>query len=296
MLTNRQKTLLNTLVEDFVESGVPVGSKTLMNKHQLSISSATIRAELKKLEEQGFIEKTHISSGRVPSIEGYRHYIRMLQHEHQATAVSQADSDVLADKVAQDMHYFSVVTGYYTARTLEAIHIAAVGHALLIVLIYNDGDVDHDQLEWKETLTMEEIKQLNDYLNAELHQLDSIQAPFNSRLVSFVENYVKMRLAKPAPVIHRAGQEFLFDTVTHHELNHFKDLLVFIESDAFICKLISMNDNLINVKIGQEIDDKLSNVSLVTKPVQTETFDGRVAVMGPLMMSYRKVFEGLSAL
>ncbi|GGB04530.1 hypothetical protein ERX37_01915 [Macrococcus hajekii] len=295
MLTNRQETLLNTLVEDFVESGVPVGSKTLMTNHQLSISSATIRAELKKLEEQGFIQKTHISSGRIPSLEGYRHYIRTLQHEHQDAMIQREDVEQLADYIAADMHYFSVVTGH-KERTLKSIHIAAVSRSLLIVLIYSDGDVDHEQLDWHETVTMEEIQQINEYLNAVLYESNAIKAPFNTRLVSFIEEYVDKRLAAPDPVIHRAGQEFLFEAVAHHDVQHIKNLLSFIESDAFISKLISMNDDLINVRIGQEIDARLTNVSLVTKPVHTSDFDGRVAVMGPIVMSYRKVFESLSAL
>ena len=61
MLTNRQRQLLLTIVEDYLQSGIPVGSKTLLNKHQLDISAATVRAEMKRLEDQGLIEKTHSS-------------------------------------------------------------------------------------------------------------------------------------------------------------------------------------------------------------------------------------------
>ncbi|TDL98154.1 hypothetical protein ERX27_04450 [Macrococcus brunensis] len=295
MLTNRQKTLLNTLVEDFVESGVPVGSHTLMNKHQLAISSATIRAEMKKLEEQGFIEKTHISSGRIPSIEGYKHYISTLQTEHDASAVSHENFDELADKLAADTHYFSVVTGYYKARKIEAIHLATVAHSLLIIFIYSDGEVEHEQLGWQSPLSMEELLELNQYFNAMIHHENTTYTPLNKQLVSMINHYVNRRLKKPDPVIYKAGQEFLFDAVPQ-DLDGVRDLLSYIESDTFIYKLISMNDDLINVKIGQEIDDSLNHVSLVTKPVQTEDIDGRVAVVGPIMMSYRKVFEGLSAL
>ena len=295
MLTNRQKILLNTLVEDFVESGVPVGSRTLMNKHQLTISSATIRAEMKKLEEQGFIEKTHISSGRIPSIEGYKHYISTLQTEHAASTVSHENFDELADKVAADTHYFAVVTGYHKARKIAAIHLAAVAHSLLIVLIYSDGEVEHEQLGWHSPLSAEELLELNQYFNAVLHHENITFTPLNKQLVSMVNHYVNRRLDKPDPVIHKAGQEFLFDAVPK-DLDGVRELMSYIESDLFIAKLISMNDDLINVKIGQEIDDKLNHVSLVTKPVQTEEVDGRVAVIGPIKMSYRKVFEGLSAL
>ncbi|KHF31250.1 Heat-inducible transcription repressor HrcA [Anoxybacillus sp. BCO1] len=67
MLTDRQLLILKIIVDDFIRSGQPVGSRTLSKKEQITFSSATIRNEMADLEELGFIEKTHISSGRVPS-------------------------------------------------------------------------------------------------------------------------------------------------------------------------------------------------------------------------------------
>ena len=75
MLTDRQLLILQVIVDDFIQSAQPVGSRSLSKKEEISFSSATIRNEMADLEELGFIEKTHTSSGRVPSEKGYRYYV-----------------------------------------------------------------------------------------------------------------------------------------------------------------------------------------------------------------------------
>ena len=75
MLSNRQKLILKAIVEEYVESNEPVGSKVLTEKPYLDFSSATIRYDMQDLEENGYLEKTHTSSGRVPSQKGYRYYV-----------------------------------------------------------------------------------------------------------------------------------------------------------------------------------------------------------------------------
>ena len=75
MLTDRQLLILQVIVDDFIQSAQPVGSRSLAKKEEISFSSATIRNEMADLEELGFIEKTHTSSGRIPSEKGYRYYV-----------------------------------------------------------------------------------------------------------------------------------------------------------------------------------------------------------------------------
>ncbi|MCY8585592.1 heat-inducible transcriptional repressor HrcA, partial [Bacillus haynesii] len=75
MLTNRQLLILQVIVNDFIRSAQPVGSRTLSKKEDITFSSATIRNEMADSEELGFIEKTHSSSGRIPSEKGYRYYV-----------------------------------------------------------------------------------------------------------------------------------------------------------------------------------------------------------------------------
>lgn len=75
MLTDRQVLIFQVIVDDFIRSAQPIGSRSLSKKEEISFSSATIRNEMADLEEMGFIEKTHTSSGRIPSEKGYRFYV-----------------------------------------------------------------------------------------------------------------------------------------------------------------------------------------------------------------------------
>ena len=83
MLSNRQIEIFKAIVDEFIVSAEPVGSKTLMEKYNLPYSSATIRNEMVELETRGLLEKTHTSSGRVPSIEGYRFYVEYLMEKRE---------------------------------------------------------------------------------------------------------------------------------------------------------------------------------------------------------------------
>ncbi len=89
MLTNRQLLILQVIINDFIKSAQPVGSRTLSKKDEITFSSATIRNEMADLEELGFIEKTHSSSGRVPSEKGYRYYV-----DHLLSPVKLTKSDL----------------------------------------------------------------------------------------------------------------------------------------------------------------------------------------------------------
>ncbi|KAA1040061.1 heat-inducible transcription repressor HrcA [Macrococcus equipercicus] len=307
MLTNRQQSLLNTIVEDFVESGMPVGSKALMANHQLTISPATIRAEMKRLEAQGFIEKTHTSSGRRPSVEGYKHYIRSLQQElHSDAVIIHANNHrQLAEHMAEETQYVSVITGYHRNAGLSDIHLTAFHNHLLLIVVYQNGDIDHQQIIWQKQLTQEQLTLLNRYLYERLDELNNLQleddfqpvdVPVEQQLLKTIISWIIRRMTTRDPVKYIAGRKFIFDSLPSNDIDAIKHTLTFIDSSALIKKLNSMNDNLVNVKIGQEIDDTLQNVSLITAPVVSEGFLGRLAVIGPVQMSYRRVFEELKAL
>ena len=78
MLSDRRKRVLESIIAEFIESAAPVGSKALIQKYDIPYSSATVRNEMMQLEEMGLLEKTHTSSGRIPSEAGYRFYIESL--------------------------------------------------------------------------------------------------------------------------------------------------------------------------------------------------------------------------
>jgi len=130
MLTDRQLHLLNVIVEDFVDSGSPIGSKKLIEQHNLNVSPATIRAEMKRLEDHGLIEKMHSSSGRIPSEAGYKFYVEALQNEfpyEENFFIDQTnfvDFRMLAKDIAMDTQYLSIATTTeIDKRSISQIHL-----------------------------------------------------------------------------------------------------------------------------------------------------------------------------
>src|SRR3954454_3270826 len=101
MLTDRQLLILQVIVDDFIQFAQPVGSRSLAKKDEISFSSATIRNEMADLEELGFLEKTHTSSGRVPSEKGYRYYVDHLLSPH---ALKMNDIELLKSVFAEKIY------------------------------------------------------------------------------------------------------------------------------------------------------------------------------------------------
>src|SRR5574344_2508111 len=118
MITNRQKELLKKIVEEYVKTVKPVGSKSLCE--ELDCSSATIRSEMASLEDLGYLEKTHISSGRIPSEKGYRYYVDNIMQPKELTGddmlklqtIFHNNTLILSDAIAQSMEIIAQLTNY----------------------------------------------------------------------------------------------------------------------------------------------------------------------------------------
>ncbi|HAR3597138.1 TPA: HrcA family transcriptional regulator, partial [Staphylococcus aureus] len=127
MITDRQLSILNAIVEDYVDFGQPVGSKTLIERHNLNVSPATIRNEMKQLEDLNYIEKTHSSSGRSPSQLGFRYYVNRLleQTSHQKTNKLRRLNQLLVENqydVSSALTYFADELSNISQYTTLVVH------------------------------------------------------------------------------------------------------------------------------------------------------------------------------
>lgn len=153
MLTERRSTLLNLIVEDYVETALPVGSQYIVKRHRMPFSSATIRNEMARLEDEGFITQPHTSAGRVPSDKGYRYYVEALMAEeelgrderetirhqfHQAEHDLEQWFQLAAAVLAQQLRTFAVVTAPRSRETrLKHVQLVSLQEwsALLVVVL-----------------------------------------------------------------------------------------------------------------------------------------------------------------
>jgi heat-inducible transcriptional repressor len=130
-LTQRQVDILKTIIQEYTETGGPVGSEILEKKYKLGVSPATIRNEMVELEKKGYLNKTHFSSGRVPSSKGYRFYIKNIMKEKELSTV---------DEVAYKHSIWDERDKEYKMFT-QATRVLAQKTGLLSLITTNSGDL-----------------------------------------------------------------------------------------------------------------------------------------------------------
>ena len=132
--TKRAASILSLIVEDYVESAQPIGSKALVDRHDLGFSSATVRSEMAALENEGLITHPHTSAGRIPSSEGYRYYVGTLMGENQLS--SQEKMTILHQfhQSAPDLNRLASLSASVLAHALQNVAIATTPHMDMVSL------------------------------------------------------------------------------------------------------------------------------------------------------------------
>src|SRR5262245_8432756 len=183
MLNERRANLLNLIVEEYVDSAVPVGSKNIVEKHRIPYSSATVRIEMARLEEEGYIGQPHTSAGRVPSDKGYRYYVEslmaeeelaqqereMIRHQfHQAERDLEEWFQLAAAVLAHSVRNFAVVTSPRSRETrLRHVQLVAL-HELsaLLVVVLQEARIRQQVINFVEPLDQEALNVAANRLNA----------------------------------------------------------------------------------------------------------------------------------
>ena len=174
MLSDRQKLILKAIIEDYVTSNEPVGSKALTEKPYLDFSSATIRYDMQDLEEKGYLEKTHTSSGRIPSQTGYRYYVdHLIIRDEQVLEYFKYLDEILDNKkLAKEdalkklADFLSELTGYYTiilgssadfakVKKMEIVPLSNTEAVMLIVT--NTGQVQSQRITIPEGYNQDDL-------------------------------------------------------------------------------------------------------------------------------------------
>jgi heat-inducible transcriptional repressor len=169
MLTDRRSSLLNLIVEEYVDTALPVGSKYIVGKHQMGVSPATVRLEMARLEDDGFISQPHTSAGRVPSDKGYRYYVESLMSEesipweeretirhqfHQAERAMEQWFQLAAAVLAHSVSNFAVVTSPRSNETrLRHVQLVPLQEmTALLVVVLNEARIRQQVLSLREPM------------------------------------------------------------------------------------------------------------------------------------------------
>ncbi len=317
-MDDRKKKLLKEIVETYVKTIHPVGSKALCNK--LKCSSATIRNEMVALENLGYIEKNHISSGRVPSQKGYKYYVENLMKPKDLNgeemlkiqAIFNNTDLVVSDAISKSLEIISDITNYTGVvlgknledSKLKQVNIISLEGTKIVALVCTDkGSVLNKQYILPEGTEIGEIIKVSEMINKML-----VGTPINE-VSERLEFEIKPILAKKIndyQVVYNifcdAFTDFLEKNTNFHiegrskllnqpEYDNASDLRRIASKldDQNISEIVSnLDDNEINIYIGDEsnIDD---DVTVVRRDYKTNSEEGTIAIIGPKRMQYDKV-------
>ncbi len=327
MLTERQKKVLSAIIEEFVRTNEPVGSKSLTERPELMLdySSATIRNEMAYLEEKGYIMKTHTSSGRVPSEEGYRFYVSEIVNNKSIKIAENIETFPLVDDiiernllsreqaiqesmalVAEMTKYTAVVMGPsgYNARIRKIQFVHLYECYAVIIMVTDKGNVENKKIIIPEYINIKDVEKVIAYLNNILYDCpiseiyDRIKEEAdNSHIRDYISYYdelvaafVRTLTSMAKDDVYTSGKNNIFSQPEFKDMNKIKDLLMTIEQEEF-AKIVSYTDEGLTVKIGN--DNELSvmkDCSVISVPYELSNGDlGRIAVIGPMRMEYQKI-------
>lgn len=328
LLTDRQLLILQVIVDDFIRSAQPVGSRSLSKKEEISLSSATIRNEMADLEEMGFIEKPHTSSGRVPSEKGYRYYVDHLLSpqvlNNQDISIIQS---IFAEKIfefetiiqrsakilSEMTNYTSIVLGpAVNVNKLKKIQIIPLNKETAVAILVTDtGHVENRTVSLPASMDAGDLEKtvniLNDRLSgaplSELH--DKIYKEVAMLLKQHIHNYDFMlhNIAETfkVPISEKlffAGKTNMLTLPEFHDIDKVRNLFMMIDQEEWISNLIRSKSAGINVKIGSENENSvMEDCSLITATYSAGTEKlGTIAILGPTRMEYSRVISLLQLL
>lgn len=325
MLTERQELILKTIIQDFTNTHEPVGSKTVMNQLPIKVSSATIRNEMAVLEDKGLIEKTHSSSGRIPSTEGYRYYLDNLvqplqlpeEMYHEIGYQFDQPFNQVDEIVREAAKILSDLTDYTAfAEGPEAKDVMITGFRIvplsprqvMAILVTSDGGVKNQVYTLPRHISGEEIEQavrlINDQLvgrnlkdiNKDTFAQLSSNNVVGKNLPEFLELLESVIKDAASEQMYVDGQLNLLNNAENSDLQEIKSLYELINSNHLAGELIDLSDSQkekypVHVRLGSELqNDLLKDFSLVTAEYSVGNYGrGTIAILGPRNMPYSEM-------
>lgn len=329
-LTDRQHIILKAIIQNYLETGEPVGSRTLSKSTDLNLSSATIRNEMADLEDLGYIFQPHTSAGRIPSDKGYRLYVDMLMADKEQELsdlknVVLEKSDKVDKVLKQAAKVLATNTNYATMisapvnhkNTLKFIQLSQVDPEQIVAVIVMTGNVIKNKIiEVDEELGNETMLKLNMLLNTSLNgmSIEEInlgliarlkeQAGIHSQVISDVLDAVADIIhVEDDMEIYTSGATNIFKYPELSDKQSAQEIISAFEEKQQLAELVtetlSNEENTgIQVYIGDETPVKtMKDCSVVTATYELgEGMRGTIGIIGPKRMDYEHVMRTLQTL
>ena len=330
-LSDRKEKILDAIIRSYLETGEPVGSRTISKNTDLNLSSATIRNEMSDLEEMGYIIQPHTSAGRIPTDKGYRFYVdnilkdKMSELDEREKKVTEKE-DLLIEKVdkvetllqnmakvlANNTNYATMVSAPKSQENkIKFVQLSVIDENQLLCNVVSDKNhVVNRIIKITQQISQEMIVRLNVALNTVLAGLSleeinlgvistlTSQAGEFEGLVNEVLKTITEAIATEAQMkIYTSGATNIFKYPELSDKERASQLLTTLEEKSQLTELINESDEEtgIQVYIGSESPVKsMKDCSVVTATYELEDgFKGTIGIIGPKRMDYEKVVETL---
>lgn len=329
-LDERKRKILVAVIKNYLDTGEPVGSRTISKYTDLNLSSATIRNEMADLEEMGYIFQPHTSAGRIPSDKGYRFYVDSMMSEKNLPAT--AETALLIERqdklenllkmvvklLAQNTQYATMISAPQNKRNkLKFIQLSKVAADQLLAVVVVEGNIIKNKIfTVSEDLQDEDLLRMNILLNTHLNGLaiDEInlgliasmkqEAGSYSDIVSNVIDAVTEAIREEEDLeIYTSGANNIFRYPELSDNQNASELINAFEEKHLLSGLVdealqSEDSNGIQVYIGDEAPVKgMKDCSVVTATYELgEGMKGTIGIVGPKRMDYEKVVSTIQAI
>lgn len=323
MLDERKLQVLYAIIDSYISSGEPIGSRTISKKYDFGISAATIRNEMSDLEDLGYLGKPHTSSGRIPSDKAYRYYVdhflaqnllntmqfhRILKQESEAVAQDDIKSllEMATNLLVQWTEYTAV--GSYSEQADEkldhvTLHLVEAG-LLLVILAYTHQKSTNHLLHVEEETEEAEFSDLEKKINAilaageskekireELTFLLGEDSTWRKELYRLIGSQLELSNA----LIVLSGLSNIYKFPEFQDAGKARDFLLFFEDTIAISQLFAEPVGELEIRIGEENEEerlKFSSVLTASYNMQSGQ-TGKIALIGPTRMDYTKALRAV---
>ena len=320
MISNRQEKLLKLIVEEYIKDVRPVGSKALCEV--MNCSSATIRAEMSNLEDLGLLEKTHISSGRIPSEKGYRYYVDNIMRPAEMNGEDMLKLQTIVDNkslqindvilksmeiISELTHYTTIILGKQSSENLvQKVEVVPIDQNNIVAIVVTDkGHVEHKNIYIPEAVDSSEIKQTVDLINKIIvgTSIDAVGEVLEYQVKPIIGRYVKQHEAI-YNAFYNAFSDFANESVRvngtknilmqpeFNDADKIRDIVSKFEDKDIVNNIKEENDG-VKIYIGSEnnFDD---DVTVIKTKYTINGEEGTIALVGPKRMEYDRVITLLN--
>lgn len=319
-MSERQKRLLKEIVESYIKTAKPVGSKSLCKK--LKCSSATIRNEMAHLEENGLIEKNHISSGRIPSEAGYKYYV---SHLMKPKELSKSDAyklqtifenhelalgdaiEACVEIISEITNYTSIVLGKNSVENaLQQVSIIPIKNGSIVALVCTDkGIVQNKKFTLSNQISLNEVVRACEIINKMLvgTPIDEVSTRLEYEIKPIIAEKIEQYEtvfsifsqtfhdfnAKTAERVHVSGKNLLLNEPEYNDVEEIRRIMAKFEDASLIEKIDATSEkNGVNIYIGEESEFD-PNVTVIKTTYKRNGSEGTIAIIGPKRMEYDRV-------